>query len=169
MKITNNEGLPEPIVKALQNDDYDKGKADYSATQLLDPPRKVMLTRRHWDEIEQDAADMLALLKGKMIHKLLEQAKVGDQIQEERLYLDVCGRVLSGQADLFDGHTISDYKNTSAWTAVYKDRWDEWEAQLNIYASLFEAAGFKVGAVQIVALYGDWSATEALRSPDYPQ
>ena len=57
MKLTNNYNLPETIVNVLKRPTYSKGKANISATELLNSPRVVQLKRRHWDDIEEDAAD----------------------------------------------------------------------------------------------------------------
>ena len=42
MKITNELGLPEPLVDAVRNDGYTKGNADFSVTGLISPlPEKA--------------------------------------------------------------------------------------------------------------------------------
>ncbi len=45
----------------------------------------------------------------------------------------------------------------------------EWEQQLNIYAALAAANGFKITKLQIVAILRDWSKLRAARELDYPQ
>ena len=47
MKITNNANIPQPIVDAIKNDSYSKGKADISVTQLIAPAQIVALERKH--------------------------------------------------------------------------------------------------------------------------
>ena len=64
MKLTNNYNLPETIVNVLKRPTYSKGKANISATELLNSPRVVQLKRKHWDDIEEDAADMVWSLFG---------------------------------------------------------------------------------------------------------
>src|SRR3990167_5596923 len=49
MKLTNKQGLPQPLVEAVRNDSYGRGDADISVTQLLAPPRKVALIHEHAD------------------------------------------------------------------------------------------------------------------------
>lgn len=174
MKLTNTQNLPAPIVAAIQNDPYEKGDADYSVTELLNPPRQTWLKRRHDAEISEDASERMWSLLGQAVHSILDRAQVDNAIHEERLTVEVDGgaRVVkvSGKADLYEGHgTLSDYKVTSAWTRVYGSRIAEWEEQLNLYAHLFRAHGFEVNKLQIVCIYRDWSATNALKSKDYPQ
>jgi hypothetical protein len=175
MKFTNRLRLPEVFLKAILNDDYNKGGADYSATQLTKPVQSVILFNRYGDEITKDISDMMWLLFGKGIHKVLESAGLKNAIQEERLSEFIAARTLSGSADLYsvDGegiHVISDYKATSVWTAIYGSRTKEWTEQLNIYAWLYRMAGFDVDKLEVVALYRDWSDTESMRYGDrYPE
>ena len=43
MRWTNEHDLPEPLYRAIIDDPYDKGDAELSVTQLLLPPRIVLL------------------------------------------------------------------------------------------------------------------------------
>jgi len=51
--ITNINGLPEALVKAVQNDPY-TGGGDISVTKLIDAPQKRALWLQHHDAIEED-------------------------------------------------------------------------------------------------------------------
>lgn len=100
MRVTNKLGLPEAIVEAVANDDYTRGECDLSVTQLIAPPRQVELIRQHEDELEEDAADRIFLLMGKIAHGILEKAAPrGAAITEERLFIDVDGWRISGAFD----------------------------------------------------------------------
>ena len=172
MKITNIHNLPESVLNALHRPTYTKGKANLSVTELLNSPRIVQLKRAHWDEIEQDASEMVWALFGSAIHHILEHGKDAHHIVEERLFCEVSGWVLSGAIDLQiqteDGIEISNYKTTSAWV-VQNDKPD-WERQLNIYAYLVEKVKKQpVTKLSIVAIVRDWSAREAASKPTYPQ
>lgn len=169
MKITNKLGLPEPLVRAVQNDPYSRGDADFSVTDLLKSPRQLWLTRRHEDEIAVDVADRIWALLGQAIHAILERAGMDNAFVEERLYWTVLGRKISGATDLFTTEGLWDWKVTSAWTLVYKSRFEEWERQLNMYDFLFHKAGFDSPRLRIGTLLRDWSRTQALRSNDYPR
>jgi RecB family exonuclease len=171
MKLTNKHGLPTTIINVLKRPQYSKGAAHISATELLSSPRIVQMRRRHWDEIEEDAADMVWSLFGSALHNVLEHGKDEHHIVEERLFLEVDGWTLSGAIDLQeveeDGVIISDYKCTSVWS-VMNEKLD-WQRQLNVYAYLVEKVkGLPVKAVQIVAILRDWSAREADTRDDYP-
>lgn len=177
MKITNELGLPAPIVNAIRNDDYDRGASDITVTQLIQPPQKVALETRNADVITQDASEMIWALMGKSIHKIIEQA---DNVMpvEDRLYMPVRGWTLGGMFDrlvLFqdlDGIVIQDYKVTSAWSlALEKTGFkQEWVEQLNLLAELFKHNHTaKVAAIEVVCMLRDWSKLEALRNRTYPQ
>jgi hypothetical protein len=77
MKISNRLGLPQAIVDAVSNDDYDRGEADISVTGLLAPPRQQALLEAHADDLVEDAADRLWSLFGQVGHGILERANGG--------------------------------------------------------------------------------------------
>ena len=91
MKITNRLGLPQPIVEVLARDDYSKGDADFSVTELIDSPRQKQLLRRHEHEITVDCIDLIYQFDGKAVHALLEGAEVPENIGliEHRLSVEV--------------------------------------------------------------------------------
>lgn len=74
MKLTNKHNLPEPVVDAVKNDTYNKGKAGYSVTELISPPRIRVLREQHWEELEEDVVDRIWSLMGQLMHLLLERA-----------------------------------------------------------------------------------------------
>lgn len=171
MKITNNHNLPESVLNALHRPTYTKGDAHISCTELLNSPRIVQLKRKHWDDVEQDASEMVWQLFGSAIHQILEHGKGENHLIEERLFAEFSGWVLSGAIDLQtvtpEGIEISDYKTTSAW-AVMNEKAD-WTYQLNIYAHLVETVKkIPVTGLSIVAIIRDWSAREA-KKDSYPQ
>lgn len=172
MKITNKHSLPASVVNALHRPTYSKGHANLSVTELLTSPRIVQLKRKHWDEIEQDASEMVWQLFGSAVHQVLEHGKQPNHIIEERLFTEISGWILSGAIDLQtleqNGIEVSDYKTTSAW--VVQNEKPEWEWQLNVYAYLIEQVKkIPVLSLSIVAIIRDWSAREASMKPDYPQ
>jgi hypothetical protein len=172
LKITNKHGVPETLVSLANKQYYSKGKANYSVTEIISPPRIQRLRMRHNDEMEQDVADMLWQLLGSALHVVAERGEHPDYITEERLNASVDGVILSGAIDIQkvtpQGIIITDYKFTSAW-ALRQDKF-EWEAQQNIYAWLVNKVKEKpVVGVQICALIRDWSRREASVKADYPQ
>lgn len=119
MKLVNRSGLPEAIVKALENDRYSKGEADYSTTELSVPSRIVALKKQYDNEIEEDVSDRVYALLGSLGHALLERSGTADMI-EKRLFCSIAGHTLSGCLDIIDGTTIEDFKFCSVWTAKGK-------------------------------------------------
>ena len=117
--ITNNHGLPGPLVTAIRNDDYDRGDSDITVTELIAPPRQVALKRKHAGEITEDASDRIWSLVGQVGHAILERAGKDAHIVEKRLYATSKDWKVGGKADLYlSEKAIIDYK----FTTVYPDR-----------------------------------------------
>jgi len=165
--ITNRLGLPEPLVNAVRRDPYDSKGSDITVTSLLKPPRAVALEREHREEIVQDASEMLWSLVGQIGHSILERAAVEGMV-ERRLFAEVNGWKVSGQADLIPPDLLIDYKFTTCWSCKNGLK-PEWEQQLNALRWLAHRNGIELKSAQIIALYRDWSKLEARRSSDYPQ
>lgn len=172
MKITNNFNVPETLLALANRDHYSKGNADFSVTEIISPPRIQLLRRKHWEDMEQDVADMLWSLLGTALHVVAERSEVAGHTNEERLSVGIDDIILSGAIDLQkdddDGIIITDYKFTSAW-ALRQDK-PEWEQQQNMYKYLVERVKKKpVKGLKICALIRDWSRRDAMNSADYPQ
>lgn len=171
MQFTNEQGLPEPLVRAVTNDPYNRGaRTDFSVTQLLGPPRIRILRKRHSDQIVEDVADRIYALLGQSVHTILERAEIGDALAEVRLYMEIDGLTISGQLDravfFKSSGILQDYKLCSVWADEAKP---EWGQQLNLLALLLRRNGYDVTQAQIVAIYRDWSKARARREPSYPQ
>jgi hypothetical protein len=172
MKLTNNHALPETIINVIRRPEYNKGRANMSVTELLNSPRIVQLKRKHWDDLTEDAADMVWSIFGTAIHGVLEHGKGDTHIVEERIHVELEGMRISGAIDLQevepDGIIVSDYKTTSAW-AVMNEKQD-WHNQLNSYAYLVEKAKkIPVKKLQIVAIVRDWNRRDAANREGYPK
>lgn len=171
MKITNKLNLPQPFVDAVTREYQYKDK-QYSVTTILKDVREILLTRRHNDEIEQDVADMIWLIFGTAVHKVLEDSKEEEtEFKEEHFVEEVeNGYKLSGQADLYNAKEkmITDYKTCSVWKVIYND-WDDYRKQLLMYAWAFRKMGFEVEKGQIVAVIKDHGKTKAKIDSNYPQ
>ena len=173
MKFTNKFNLPQTFVNVIHRPTYSKGKAHISATEIINSPRIVQLKKKYWDEIEQDASEMVWSLFGSAVHNILEHGKGDNHVVEERLHLEFEGWRISGAIDLQEVEpngtiTISDYKVTGAW-AVMNEK-DDWHRQLNIYAWMVEKVkNVPVGKLQIIAIIRDWSARDATTKECYPQ
>lgn len=187
MKITNKQGLPMPIVKAVENDPYDNG-GTLSVTTLLKPPQAYGLTLRHKGEMEEDAADRIWALVGQVGHVILERAAgVMDPnvwTSERRYYGELSGRTISGQADLVhaDGGVVYDFKFTSGWAVIdARTGKSEWRIQLSALAWLARRGIYlqngdrllgdriDIDKGKIVAIVRDWTEAQAKRIRDWPE
>lgn len=72
MTLTNEHGLPEPLVAAIRNDEYSRGDSDISVTELIGPPRIRQLRLKHETHMSEDASERLWSLIGKIGHKILQ-------------------------------------------------------------------------------------------------
>lgn len=172
MKLTNKFELPDTFINVINRPTYNKGDAEISATEILNSPRIVHLKRKHWDELEQDASEMVWSLFGSAVHEILQHGKDDHHIVEERLNTEFEGWKISGAIDLQevyeDGIVLSDYKVTGAW-AVMNEK-DDWHHQLNTYAWLIEKVKkITVNKIQIIAIVRDWSRRDALTRQGYPK
>lgn len=163
MPITNKYGLPTPLVNAIANDPYSRGESDISVTQLIQPPQIRFLARGL--EAEEDASEFIWRLLGQAVHTILERAYPDTAIVEKRLFTTVLGWIVSGQFDVYEERTLTDYKITSVYA---RDGKQEWENQLNILRVLCHRNEMPVDKTQIVALFRDWRPKEALAG-DYPK
>jgi len=169
MKITNQLNLPSALVEAVQNDPYTAGASDISVTRLIAPPRIVALTGIHWENLVEDAADRSFSLMGQAVHAILERVPPApNRIIEKRYFQELMGWTLSGQVDIIEDGVLDDYKFTSTWETMNGLK-EEKVQQLNILAWLARQDGVEVNKLRIVAIYRDWSKTQAKRERDYPQ
>jgi len=168
MNLSNKYNLPQPMVAALEANEYDSGGADLTATSLWKPPHMVALQKQHPD-LPMDASDLLGSLLGVGFHAVM--ARYDNQaIPEKRLFAHVDGVLLSGQFDrlLLEEGILQDYKVTSVPRFKHSLVEPEWENQLNTYAFLLRSNGVEVKHLQIVAFLRDWHKGSADRSLDYP-
>ncbi len=168
MKLTNNQNLPEPLVRAVEWSDRDREGCDYTITELLRPPRMAQLERVHADEITEDASDRLWMLLGSAGHSVLERS-AHKGIVEERAIVEIDGFKVGGKLDFgVTDTTLWDYKFTSIYAAKEGPK-AEWEQQLNCYRYLARQYGVHFDKLIIVAIFRDWSKAKASREQDYPQ
>ena len=185
MKVTNKFNLPEPFVAAVSADDYERGDAEFTATELIRPSRINVLMKRHAADIVEDVSDRVWAFQGQTKHVVLERIARnkfddpekypgGRYLIEQRFetVMPVTGAKVSGKIDLFDykDGTLYDWKETSVWKFMVGDT-TEWEQQANINLFLMRMNGFAVQKLVNIALLKDWKAREARfgRKPDYPK
>jgi hypothetical protein len=188
MRITNKHNLPEPFVHALGLDEYERGDADFTTTELQKPVRIAAYTKSHWDEMEEDVSERIWAFTGQVKHIILERIARSDPqryIAERRYTIEipeqwfpwtddgpVRSRKISGKIDLYDKKTrvLYDYKETSVWKFILGDT-REWEEQANTNLYLMRMNDVHPEKLVNVALLKDWKARLArmTRRKDYPQ
>jgi hypothetical protein len=172
MKITNHFDLPETILNVINRPTYSSQGSQITVTQIINSPRIVNLTRKHWDDLEEDASDSVWSIFGSAVHNILQHGRDDNHVVEQRLHIEFDGWSISGAIDLQevydDGIVISDYKVTSAWSVMNEK--SDWHKQLNLYAWLVEnVKGQTVKGMQIVAIIRDWSRRDAQTKENYPK
>lgn len=177
MRVTNKYNLPAPFVKAASSFTSRPRPGKLSVTELCSPPQIRALKIKHWDDIEEDAADRVWALFGSAMHKILEEHAKGENVlAEEYVKMEVFGYEIRGVFDLLSEDTMSleeggildDYK-TCSYYAVKDGPKPEWVQQLNCYAAILrETAGIKVSQLRIIPLIRDHSRAQSLRDKDYP-
>lgn len=168
MIVTNKLGLPAAFVNAVSTTKHNAPKC-YSATTLNKGAKEIVLTDRHFDEIEVDAADSVWAVWGTAVHALLESEK-DDNFHEERFKVPVSNSFVTGQVDSYDmtNATIFDWKTASVWKVQFAD-FADWKAQGLTYAWLLRQSGLEVKKCVFVALLKDHSKTKAKTDSSYPQ
>jgi hypothetical protein len=172
MRWTNKYNLPEPVVSAVMNDDYNAGKSDITVTQLVAPPRITVLKQKYKDQIVEDVAEGFYRMMGKCIHKILEYSNYNNSILEKRLYSNYKpeGLIISGQLDIYYTivNTLQDYKFTTCYSAMNGAK-KEWVEQLNLLSFLAKANGLPVKKLELILFLRDFSKTKVAKNPQYPK
>ena len=167
MNITNKHKLPGPLYRAIAGDA--QPREGLSVTDLIQPPRMTQLTRRHWDELEEDASERIWSLLGSSVHYILAHA-AQDARAEQSLVTEVLGIPVAWHPDMRYDHTIDDYKITSVWNVIFEPKGRvEYHQQLNSYAYLhYVEDGTLIEQLRIWAILRDWQASKLRTEPDYP-
>lgn len=168
MTITNKLGLPEGFVRACETTAHNR-PGHVSATTLLKGTKEIVLTQRHWDELEDDVADRVWAIWGSAVHSLLEH-ETPDTFTEEYVEARVDQMMLTGRMDCYDAKNeiLYDYKTASVWKVLYKD-FEDWRKQGLIYAWLLNKNGFNVKKCRFIAMLKDHSKSKAKIDRSYPQ
>jgi hypothetical protein len=145
MKLHNKYNLPQTIADALrdQQANYHKGDAWKSITGLMAPPRIGLLSSENWSKMSEDLSDQVWKIFGSAVHNILDSGQSNSHIKEERLFMEIDGKTISGALDVQEitdyGIIVTDYKVTKT-RSVMPDSFvvPGWTAQLNCYAELVE-------------------------------
>jgi len=169
MIITNHHNLPQAMYEAIcKANSYCPTARDIRVTSLIGPPHLRRLLVQHWDEIEQDATELMWAFYGTMNHALLEGQLNLNQLSEERLWVKIGDVNITGQFDSYSDGIINDYKFPSIWSLLFGLK-QEWIYQLNIYSWMLRKEGFPVRKAYIHVFPRDWRKGEAMKGGDYPQ
>lgn len=173
MKILNNNNLSGPHVRAAEASasSHPPRKNQRSVTQLTKAPRQLLLERRHWDDLEQDATELLKPMIGTAWHAWLAKfVKEGDLSEHFSMHPVKNGWELTGTCDLLekDTMTLVDHKTSSIFGYLLGQKFEH-VAQLNIYRWLLEKEGFEIKKLKNDFTFTDHKWREALRDPNYPQ
>ena len=168
MKVTNELGLPQAFINALNLEKHNE-KGCYSATTLLKGACETILADRHFDEIEIDVADCVWQIWGTAVHLIFERAGI-EGFTEEKFSVPVSNSKVTGRVDLYDleNETVYDWKTASTWKVQFND-FSDWDKQGLIYAWLMKQNGLKVKEIKFVALLKDHSKSKARKDFEYPQ
>lgn len=181
MKITNKLGLPDPFVRAVSEKTYNSEGSWRTVTELIGPAKISALRKKHEDEIEVDAADLVYTIQGETAHALFERAAKSMReegwISEMRIHHQVEGKNISGAFDLYNPRKgeLIDFKVSTAYKAKGEVP-EEWVNQTNILAHLIrqkmlntKSEPHRVEKIRVLLVMRDHSKLEAKRNPDYPQ
>lgn len=169
MITTNNLGLPEAFVNAVSNVRHNR-PGTLSATTLLHGNKEIVLFDRHFDDLTQDAADLVWATFGTAFHAVMEKQN-DDSFKEEYFEVNVGNDwKVTGRVDRYnlESEILEDWKTASVWKVIHGD-FKDWKTQGLTYAWLMKQSGLNVKKCRFVALLKDHSKTEAKRKPDYPQ
>jgi len=168
MKITNKLNLPAGFVKAVSPE---KHNADgcLSATTLIQGIKQIILTERHFEELEDDVSDRIWAIWGQAVHSLLEHEGENDFTEQKMIY-KIGDVTVTGTIDNYDMKhgVICDYKTASINKVRFKD-FNDWYLQGMIYAWLLTKNNFTVKKCRFIALLKDHSKSEAARDYQYPK
>lgn len=168
MTVTNKLNLPAAFVKAVSTERHNEPNC-YSATTLNKGVKEIVLTDRHYDEIEVEAAERIWAVWGTAVHSIFENYP-DDNFHEERFKVPVANSFVTGQVDSYDLEhgIIFDWKTASVWKVQFAD-FKDWRAQGLTYAWLLKQSGLDVKKCRFVALLKDHSKSKAQHDASYPQ
>ena len=162
MIITNKSNLPQALYDfMLKNNERHNEPNCYSATTIIKPTRMILLTERHWDEIEVDCSTMINMLFGTATHEIMEKFdKTGNAEMELKQEIRD-GLYLTGKCDMYDENefSVDDWKTATTYK-IKKGDFDDWNKQGNIYGWLLNKVGKFVNKSTFYALLKDWTPRE---------
>lgn len=169
MKINNEMNLPQALVDACDVNPHNAPNT-VSATTLKSGVREILLTKRHWEEMEDDVSNRIWTLFGTAVHALLERESP-DTFVEERFEHQIGNKYkVTGRLDCYDmkQKIIFDYKTATTWKYKFED-YSDWKFQGLVYAWLLKQQGLEVNECRFVAMFKDFSKAKAKIEAGYPK
>jgi len=184
-RIVNGHNAPHAFIEFCEDDHYDAGRSDYSATTLINEPKIVRLEKDYPELVVDDPFENPFKFLSSNWHEMLSAYQKGPTINEERIFTEIVRPipetrpvVISGAMDVqtITDSTSPDYKKDVVigdykMTSVYalKDV-TKFEQQLNIYAYLTEKEkpSYRVTGLEIYAFLRDWKISMSEKLRDYP-
>ena len=167
--LSNKLGLPQPFVDAARNKRVVVPN-EYSCTTILKGTCEIILSRRHYAEIDEDVVDRVWAIFGTAVHSILERGtETPSQLKENAISVDVGKYKLTGIFDLYDDctGTVVDYK-TAGTIKYQKQDFEDYRRQTLIYCWMLRQIGFDAHRAEIVMILRDWVKTKAKFDADYP-
>lgn len=167
MKLTNHYNLPDPFVKVVRESLYEKSDA-YSATELLNPVRLIILQRRYADDLESDVSEYIPQILGTGVHEAFQRVDtVGDTEQRLEYELD-SGVKISGKYDRVENYVLMDYKTTTV-AKIMRGDFEDYKKQALIYAWLRYKNNLHTSRAEFYIIMKDWSKMRQVNDPNYPK
>ena len=168
MKILNPNHLPQSLVDACDVEPHSK-EGCISATELLRGTKQNILTRRHWEDLEDTVDNRVWQIFGTAVHAIFERQD-NNSFKEESFSMKIGSLTVTGRVDNYDmeNEILADFKTCSQWKIKFND-FEDWRKQGLVYAYLMKHDGLNVKKCQFVALIKDHSKTSAKVDPDYPK
>lgn len=143
------------------------GRADYSATTLIQSPQQVQLHKRHRNDVTSDLREGWNAFLGNVVHQHLEtklaQEGYATEVKVEHI---TKGRRVVAIVDAYKDGVVYDHKTCKGPQYTLKK---EWEQQLNINAYMLRLIGVPVDTVAIHVVMLDWKPSQAYTNSNYPQ
>lgn len=176
-RLINDLCLPYPIYKAMANDPYTNGGADYSVSQLFEGPKYIFGNRAIPKGFREKTSDKLALFDGSMTHDGLEHRLINDDefIVEKRMFLNIIINdrpiKISGAFDVYckTDFTLYDYKTTAlgGWRMRHK-KMPAYSQQVNIYRLMMKMNKIaEPTRLKIIFIVKGWNKIDSF-SANYP-
>lgn len=168
MITTNEQNLPKAFVDYVSNVRHN-AKGSLSATTLLQGNKQIVLFDRHFDELTQDASDLVWATFGTAFHSIMEKQQ-DNSFKEEYFEVPIDDWKITGRCDRYDmeKEILEDWKTASVWKVIYGD-FKDWKTQGLTYAWLMKQHGLNVKKCRFIALLKDHSKKDAKTKADYPK